>query len=95
MRFEYTRHAIQRMFEREIGPEEAERAVSDGQVIATYPDDKPYPSSFAVLVSDFIPLHVVFAAAENKEERIVYIITVYRPDPAEWDDKYSVREDVL
>jgi hypothetical protein len=37
-------HALQRMFERYIDPAVIEKAITFGEEIKSYPDDKPYPS---------------------------------------------------
>ncbi len=79
------------MSERGIDVDEVERAVREGRIIAGYPDEKPYPSFLAVLVTDSIPIHVVYSIGEDDGERIVFIITVYRPDAMEWDAEYSTR----
>ena len=91
MKFEFTHHSVQRMSERDIGVDEVERAVREDRIIAKYPNEKPYPSCLAVLITDSIPIHVVFSIEENNGERVVFIITVYRPDPMEWDAEYSKR----
>ncbi|MHB1592418.1 MAG: UPF0175 family protein [Sulfuricella sp.] len=41
----YSRHALDRMFQRGISPDVIERIAKEGSVIATYPDDKPYPKT--------------------------------------------------
>jgi hypothetical protein len=91
MKFEFTRHAILRMSERGIGVDEVERAVRDGRIIARYPDDRPYPSCLTVLIANTVPIHVLYSMAETDEGKVFYIITVYRPDPAEWNNDYSER----
>lgn len=42
--FEFSGHALQRMFEREITIEAVKTAVASGEVIAEYPDDRPDPA---------------------------------------------------
>lgn len=52
-------HALQRMFERGIIPAHVMDALSAGEVIKEYEDDKPYPS---YLILNFIqgkPIHAV------------------------------------
>ena len=91
MKFEFTRHAILRMSERGIGVDEVVHAVQDGRIIARYPDDRPYSSCLTVLIAGAVPIHVLYSIAEADEEKVFYIITVYRPDPAEWNSDYSER----
>jgi hypothetical protein len=40
----FSRHAIERMFKREIPPDVVRRVVVQGEVVADYPEDIPYPS---------------------------------------------------
>ena len=39
-----SRHALARMFERGIPPKAVFDIVRKGEIIASYPDDRPYPS---------------------------------------------------
>jgi len=55
----FTGHAMRRMFERDISPDQVEQAVSAGEMIASYPDDRPYPSYLILGFVDELPLHVV------------------------------------
>ena len=40
----FSRHALQRMFERAISPDEIRKALANGETVADYPEDTPYPS---------------------------------------------------
>lgn len=84
----FREHAIRRMFERGISVADVERVLSAGQVIAHYPEDKPYPSRLLLGWIDARPLHVV--AADN-EDGATILITVYSPDPALWDSTFTRR----
>ena len=90
MHFIYRTHAIERLFERNISENDVEACVTNGEVIESYIEDKPYPS-FLVMGyenSDLAkPLHVVYA--QNSEDFIV--ITAYRPDRYKWSDDYRQR----
>ncbi|MGC2519872.1 MAG: DUF4258 domain-containing protein [Burkholderiales bacterium] len=44
MKVTYRVHVVTRMFERGITEEEVHRVLSEGDVIAAYPEDQPYPS---------------------------------------------------
>lgn len=48
MKVTYRVHAVTRMFERGITEEEVHRVLSEGDVIAAYPEDQPYPSRLLV-----------------------------------------------
>lgn len=84
----YTTHARREMKEErfgEIREEEVHEAISCGEVIEEYPDDAPYRSALLYgLTQTNRPLHVV--CAYNEKEKQAIIITVYHPDPQQWDD---------
>ncbi|GAB4149448.1 MAG: DUF4258 domain-containing protein [Sphingomonadales bacterium] len=87
--FRFSRHAIERMFGRGIAPALVEAVVRHGEVIATYPDDRPFPSAL-ILGSDIEgAVHVV--VAQDAAVGLCYIITVYRPDPGLWDKDFRTR----
>jgi len=46
----FSRHAFERMFQRGINPDAVAQLVANGEVIADYPDDQPFPSA---LLLDF------------------------------------------
>lgn len=85
----YSRHALDRMFQRGISPEMVERIAQEGCIIATYPDDKPYPSKLILGFDGGRPIHIVMAVDPEMEGGL--IVTVYQPDPALWDETFSRR----
>jgi len=85
----FSRHALERMFERQITPEVVEQIIGDGQVIAEYPDDKPYPSRLMLGFDDERPVHVVYA--EDIESMTGYIVTAYIPNANLWNDDFQTR----
>ena len=56
-----------------------------GEVIEDYPDDYPYPSALVLGWVGRRPVHVV--AASMPAQKIV--ITVYEPDPAQWEPDFK------
>jgi hypothetical protein len=48
----YTRHALSRMFERNIELSEVEDAIRSGIVVEEYPNDLPYPSRLVLSRSE-------------------------------------------
>ena len=76
-------HALERMFERGITVEDVQSVVTDGEVIQSYPDDKPYPSRLMLGWRGPRPIHVV--VAEDAEADILIVVTAYEPDPVQWD----------
>jgi hypothetical protein len=61
----------------------------NGDVIEDYPNDYPYPSRLVLGFCGARPLHVV--AADNPGAPETIVITVYEPDPAQWDVTFRVR----
>ncbi len=89
MRIVFTRHAVQRMFERSITETEIEWAIGNGDVIDEYPEDKPYPSRLSLSVKNKKPLHVVYSV--DKENDCCIVITVYEPSSNEWNEDNRTR----
>jgi hypothetical protein len=79
-------HALARMFERRIGVGDVRAAIAHGEVIQTYPDDRPYPSRLLLGWIGSRPLHVV--VAEDAEDDILIVVTAYEPDPVQWDSGF-------
>ena len=82
-------HAIQRMFERRISVEEVLTILAAGEVVEEYPGDSPYPSRLILGWSGKRPIHIV--AAHHSIENQEIIITVYEPDPAQWEANFKRR----
>ena len=88
-RFEYTRHAAERTIQRGIGDREIIEAGASLLTVETYPDDKYGPSMLLLgFAQNGRPLHIQVSLADTP---LVRIVTIYEPDPAEWDDYRSRR----
>ena len=89
-RLAFKKHALVRMYQRKILANEVRDALLKGEIVETYPSDKPLPS-FLVLgyTSQKRPLHVVVAL--DTEEEMGWIITVYQPSSKEWEEGFRVR----
>jgi len=88
-RITYRLHAVKRMFERKISADEVRYVLETGEAIEEYPDDTPYPSRLIMGWYKGRPIHVV--AANNSLDKEIIIITVYEPDPSEWDPECRER----
>ena len=77
------------MFERRISADEVRYVLETGEAIEEYPDDTPYPSRLIMGWYKGRPIHVV--AANNSLDKEIIIITVYEPDPSEWDPECRER----
>ena len=78
------------MFQRGIPPEALEDLIKSGEIIATYPDDRPYPSYLILGDSEGTPIHAVIAL--DSASGICQVVTVYRPDPSLWDATFKTRK---
>lgn len=86
--FEFSRHALRRAVERNIGEQEIRQAGMGASVIEEYPHDKYSPSCLLLgFTRTGRPLHIQISFAETSFARIV---TLYEPSAAEWID-YSRR----
>ena len=83
----YSRHAFERMFERNITPDSVARIVESGETIARYAEDSPYPSCLLLGFDQSGPLHVVVAGPN--EDGLGIIVTVYRPRPEFWSSDFK------
>ena len=77
------------MFERKITADEVRYALETGVVIEEYPDDIPYPSRLILGCYKGRIIHVV--AAYNILDGEIIVVTVYEPDPSEWDQECKKR----
>jgi len=75
-------HAVRRIFERGLTVEDVRAVLADGETIADYPDDTPYPSRLVLGFQGGRALHVVAAYNVAGDETIV--VTAYEPDPDVW-----------
>ena len=83
MKIIFRGHAVRRMFERGLTVEDVRAVLADGENIANYPDDTPYPSRLVLGFQGGRALHVV--AAYNAADDETIIVTAYEPDPGVWD----------
>lgn len=88
MEFRFTKHSLEKTFERGISPKECEEVYKTGQVIESYSDDKPFPSELRVAKVNGKYLHLVCAT----DGSYVHVITIYAPDPARWSTDFKKRK---
>ena len=77
------------MFERGIKSDEVILVIKEGEIIESYPDDHPYPSTLILGYIREKPIHVV--VARNPVNLECIIVTVYRPDNIIWDSNFRTR----
>ena len=85
-----TQHASDRAVKRGISATEIEQAVNTGEVIEDYPNDKYGPSCLILGTTETQRiLHVQVSYPPS-----VKVITVYQPDPNEWEADWKSRKDM-
>lgn len=65
------------------------QALETGESIVAYPHDRPHPSRLVLGWAGPRPLHIV--AADDPDNDITVVITVYEPDPALWEPDFRTR----
>ena len=80
--YEFSRHAVKRVVERNISDREIRQAGIQANIIENYPEDKYSPSCLLLgFTQTGRPLHIQVSLAETE---LVKIITIYEPNPSEW-----------
>ena len=80
--YRFSDHAVKKMIQKSINRQEVEEAISGGEVIEEYPDDKYSPSCLIYGKTEKgRNLHV-----QVSYPPAVVVITVYEPYPEEWID---------
>jgi hypothetical protein len=85
----FSRHALERMFQRSVSPDMVRSIIVNDDRIFFYPSDKPYPSTLLLGFAKGEPFHVLVAREKDTGDCVV--VTVYRPDPANWNDDFRTR----
>ena len=87
-RLKLRRHAQERRFERDIRLDEIRKVLKHGEIIQEHPEASPFPKYKVLGWTRYgtRPLHVV--AADDEEEDVTYVITVYEPNPDRWTDDF-------
>ncbi len=70
----FSRHAFERMFERSVAPEAVVRIIREGEIIASYPDDRPFPSVLILGFERAEPIHLI--VARDPASGICFVVTV-------------------
>ena len=85
-----TKHAKERLVERNIAIADIINGINTGEIIKQYEDDKPLPSCLILGISvnnDYI--HIVV----SHDEEYIYLITAYFPDPGKWEKDFKTRKE--
>ncbi len=87
----FSGHAVQRMFERGIKKQSVVEVSRTGKIIASYPDDEPYPSFLMLGFENETAIHLVIA--RNEKTGDCYVITVYLPKADIWQAGFDKRRE--
>lgn len=71
------------MFERSVTVDEIQAVIDLGEIVASYPDELPYPSSLMLGMVAGRPIHVV--AAREPITGACYVITANEPTGDLWE----------
>ena len=87
--FEWRKHTLSRLAEREIAQRLVLKVILEGEVIEDYSRDAPFPSCLMFKMIENEPFHVVvsFDAASNR----AHIITTYKPTLDKFDPDFKTR----
>ena len=78
--YRFTIHATERSLEREINKKEIEEAILNGEIIEHYKEDKYSPSCLIYgKTKSGRHIHIQLSSTP-----IIWIITIYEPNPEEW-----------
>ena len=85
-----TRHAKNRLIERNINVNNIKNAIQSGEIIEQYENDKPFPSCLLLGKTEQNKYIHVVASIDNE---FIYIITAYYPDENEWETDLKTRKE--
>lgn len=85
-----TKHAKERLKERNIKVDDIINAIDTGTIIKIYEDDKPLPSCLVLGKSlENRLLHIVV----SKDNEFIYLITAYYPSVEQWEADFMTRKE--
>ena len=85
-----TKHAKNRLSERNITVENIKNAIQTGEIIEQYEDDKPFPSCLLLGKAEQNKYIHAVASVDNE---FLYIITAYSPDENKWGIDLKTRKE--
>lgn len=87
--FEWRKHILVRLAERNIAQDTILEAILSGEVIEDYSQDKPFPSCLIFKVTEGKPYHVVVGF--DLEYKKAYIVTTYNPTLDKFGSDFKTR----
>lgn len=89
-RIEWSAHALERMLEKGISRSSVKYVLSEGELIETYPDSKPFPGGLFCGIWKDKALHVVIAYDLTNQK--IFTITAYWPDEEHFEADFRTRK---
>jgi hypothetical protein len=86
--FEFSKHAVDQSIIRRISVQELREAISNGDVIEDYPEDRYGPS--CLIYGKTAVGRAIHVQCTYPSRPLVKVITLYEPDPERWID-FKVR----
>jgi len=77
------------MISRKISPEQVKEIIQTGEIIRTYPNDKPYPSILIYKTVNKQPIHIV--VAKNETTGTCIVVTVYEAGEEFWEPDFKTK----
>ena len=87
-KFEFTYHSLIRAAERSITIDQIKETIELGEMIANYPEDKPFRSCLYLHFFEGEPIHVCFCFVNETTCRV---ITVYTPDLSIFEKDFKTK----
>ena len=85
-----TKHARERLAEREIMVNDIIKGIETGEIIRQYENDKPLPS--CLILGHAVNNNYIHIVVSHDKEYI-YLITAYYPDAAQWETDFKTRKE--
>ena len=82
--FEFSKHAVDQSIIRRISVQELREAISNGEVIEDYTDDKFGPS--CLIYGTTAAGRAIHVQCSYPSRPVVKVITLYEPEPGRWID---------
>jgi len=87
--FEWRKHTLVRLAERNISQNVVLEVILKGEVIEDYPENRPFSSCLMFKVVKGKPFHVVVSLDEQNQK--AYIITAYKPNLDKFESDFKKR----
>lgn len=87
--FEWRKHTLIRLAERNISQDVVLKVILEGEVIEDYLKDRPFSSCLMFKVVEGKPFHVVVSLDEQNQKG--YIITTYEPTLDKFESDFKKR----